>query len=90
MLNIHFIIKDAGILKHTVMDVWEDSIDLAIDTGILDIITGDLNNNMLNVQLAGRDLCEQCSLTQAIQEPTHFTEHFSSLLGIILIAMKTI
>ena len=65
----------------------EDSISLAIDSGILDIIvTGDFNYNMLNPLLSSKiqDLCQQFSLKQTIAEPTHFTEHSSSLLGLIL------
>ena len=65
----------------------EDSIHLAIDTGIQDIIvTGDFNFNMSNEQLSVKvkDLCEQFSFEQVIEEPTHYTEHSSSLLDIIL------
>ena len=65
----------------------EDSIHLAVDTGIHDIlVTGDFNFNMLNVQssLIIKDLCEQHSFKPTIDEPTHFTEHSSSLLDIIL------
>lgn len=41
---------------------------------------------MLNVQSSTKikDLCEQQSLKQTIDEPTHFTDHSSSLLDIIL------
>ena len=41
---------------------------------------------MLNAQLSVkiRDLCEQFSLEQVINEPTHYTEHSSSLLDVIL------
>ena len=45
----------------------EDSVHLAIDNGIQEIIvTGDFNCNMLNAQLSVkiRDLCEQFSLEQ--------------------------
>ena len=65
----------------------EDSISLAIDSGISDIIvTGDFNYNMLNPLLTSKiqDLCQQFSLKQTIAEPTHFTEHSSSLLDLIL------
>ena len=65
----------------------EDSIHLAVDTGIQDIIvTGDFNFNMLSAQLSAKikNLCEEFSLTQTINQPTHFTEHPSSLLDIIL------
>ena len=66
----------------------EDSIHLAIDTGIDDvIITGDLNFNMSNPQSARKiqSLSEQFSLRQCISEPTHFTEHSSSLIDILLL-----
>ena len=67
----------------------EDSIHLAVDTGINDIIiTGDFNLNMYNSQSARKinDLCYQFSLTQVINEPTHFTEHFSSLIDLMLVS----
>ena len=72
-------------MQHT-FHQWK-TIHLAIDTGIQDIlITGDFNFNMLNVQSSYKikDLCEQNVLKQTTNEPTHFTEHSSSLLGIIL------
>lgn len=65
----------------------EDSVHLAVDTGIQDIVvTGDFNFNMLSAQLSAKikNLCEEFSLTQTINQPTHFTEHSSSLLDIIL------
>lgn len=65
----------------------EDSIHLAVDTGITDIIiTGDFNCNMLNAQLSVKvkNLCEEFSLSQTINQPTHYTEHSSSLIDIIL------
>ena len=65
----------------------EDSINLAVDTGLQDIlITGDFNFNMLNIQSSNkiRDLCNQYSFKQTINDPTHYTEHSSSLLDIIL------
>ena len=67
----------------------EDSIHLAVDTGINDIIiTGDFNFNMLNIQTSRkiRLLCEEFSLTQVITEPTHFTETSASLIDIILVS----
>ena len=66
----------------------EDSIQLAIDAGIDDVIlTSDLNLNMLNPQLACKiqSLSELCSLCQCISEPTHFTEHSSSLNDTLLL-----
>lgn len=69
----------------------EDSIALAIDTAISDIIiTGDFNFNFLNSQTKRKIdmLCTQFSLYQSINEPTHFTEHSSSLIDIILVKNK--
>ena len=66
----------------------EDSIHLAIDTEIDNvIITGNLNFNMSNPQSARKiqSLSEQFSLRQCISEPTHFTEHSSSLIDILLL-----
>ena len=66
----------------------EDSINLAVDSGVNDIIiTGDFNLNMQNVQSARKItfLCEQLSLVQSIDEPTHFTETSSSLIDLLLV-----
>ena len=66
----------------------EDSINLAVDSGVNDIIiTGDFNLNMQNVQSARKitSLCEQLSLVQSIEEPTHFTETSSSLIDLLLV-----
>ena len=66
----------------------EDSIHLAIDTGIDDvIIIGDLNLKMSNPPSSRKiqSLSEQFSLRQCISEPTHFTEHSSSLIDILLL-----
>ena len=71
----------------------EDSITLAVDTQIRNItVTGDFNFNVLNEQSFRKitDLCEQFSLYQTITEPTHFTEHSSSLIDIILTSDKRI
>ena len=67
----------------------EYSIHLAVDTGINDItITGDFNINMYNSQSARKinDFCYQFSLTQLVNEPTHCTEHSSSLINLILVS----
>ena len=62
----------------------ETSIDLAIDTGINDIIiTGDLNVDYLKENT--RKKIDQYTLAQIIDEPTHFTEHSSSLIDIIMV-----
>ena len=69
----------------------EDSIHLAVDTGISDIIiTGDFNYNMLSDQINRKSLslCQQFSLYQCITEPTHFSETSSSLIDIILTSNK--
>ena len=66
----------------------EDSINLAVDSGVNDIIiTGNFNLNMQNVQSARKitSLCEQLSLVQSIEEPTHFTETSSSLIDLLLV-----
>lgn len=65
----------------------EDSIHLAVDTDLNDIIvTGDFNFNLLSTQTSRKIeyLCTQFSLYQSIDQPTHFTENSSSLLDIIL------
>ena len=67
----------------------EDSIHLAVDTGINDIIiTGDFNINMYNSQSATKinEFCNQFSLTQVVNEPTHFTEHSPSLIDLMLVS----
>ena len=70
----------------------EDSISLALDTQINNIIvTGDFNLDMLNNNTSRKvsELCEQFSLYQTITEPTHFTENSSSLIDIILTSDKS-
>ena len=69
----------------------EDSISLAIDTGKSNIIvTGNFNFNILNAQARRKIdmLCTQFSLHQPIDQPTHCTEHYSSLIDIILVSNK--
>ena len=64
----------------------EDSISLALDTQISNIIvTGDFNLNVLNPHTSNKipDICPQFSLYQTITEPTHFTEHSSSLIDVV-------
>ena len=64
----------------------EDSISLALDTQISNIIvTGDFNLNVLNPHTSNKisDICTQFSLYQTITEPTHFTEHSSSLIDVV-------
>ena len=55
----------------------EDSISLALDTQINNIIVkGDFNLDKLSHHIARKvfELCEQFSLYQTITEPTHYTE----------------
>ena len=69
----------------------EDSIHLAVDTGIEDIVlTGDLNFNMFNSATSRKvsTICEQFGLEQIINEATHFTEHSNSLIDLILVKNK--
>ena len=69
----------------------EDSVALAVDTGISDIIiTGDLNVNFLTPQTRRKidSLCIQFMLYQSINQPTHFTETSSSLIDIIFVSDK--
>ena len=70
----------------------EDSIHLAVDMYINDItITGDFTYNMLNAHTSNKikSICEQFSLTLTIDSPTHFTEHSSSLIDIVLTNIET-
>ena len=49
------------------------------------IVTGDFNNNKLDVtNLKMRSICSQYDLKQLVEDPTHFTEHSSSLIDLIL------
>ena len=66
----------------------EDSVSLAVDTGIKDIvIAGDFSLNYLNNTSRRKidSLCMQFSLNQSI---SHFTERSSSLIDIILVSNK--
>ena len=69
----------------------EDSLHLAVDTGISDIIvTGDFNFNLFNHQLSKKieSFCNQFAFHQCINQATHFTQTSSSLLDIVLITNK--
>ena len=69
----------------------KESISLAVDTGTSDtIITGDFNFNVLNSQTKKKidSLCSQFSLHQPLTDPSHFTEHSSSLIDLILVSNK--
>ena len=66
----------------------ENSIGLAVDTRIADIvITVDLNFNVINPSSANKilDICKQYNL-QLMKEPTHFTDYSSSLIDLILVS----
>ena len=66
----------------------EESLGLAIDTGIDNIIVvGDFNKNVLNDKTAKfiESICSQFNFQQCVNEPTHFTETSSSLLDLILV-----
>ena len=67
----------------------EDSIALARETRIDDIIiTGDFNINAL-AELSARkinELCLQYDLTQLIHEPTNFTEQTCSIIDLIFVS----
>ncbi len=70
-----------------------DSIHLAVDTGIHNIIaTGDFNIDMANPILAKKidSICQLFSFTQCITDHTHFTENSSSLLDIVLTSNKNL
>ena len=67
----------------------ENSIGLAFDTGIPDIIIlGDFNLNVLNGPSARKinDLCQHYNLSQIISEPTNFTESSSSIIDLIMVS----
>ena len=67
----------------------EDSIGLAIDTGIKDIIiTGDFNLNTARPDTLRKvdSICTQFNLHQLIEEPTHFTEQSSSIIDLFFVS----
>ena len=67
----------------------ENSIGLAVDTGISDIvILGDFNLNMLVTQSQRKinDLCQQYGLIQLINEATNFTESSASTIDLIMVS----
>ena len=69
----------------------ENSLNLAVDTDISSIIvTGDFNLNVLNQTTLRKieHFCTQFSLHQSVNQPTHFTEHSSSLIDILLVSNK--
>ncbi len=67
----------------------EDSIQLAIDTGISDVvIVGDFNYNVLNPQTNRKvsSICSQFALFQCISSSTHFTEHSESIIDLLFVS----
>ena len=69
----------------------EDSLALAVDTAISDmIVTGDFNLNILSARTSRKieSLCLQFSFFQAIDQPTHFTENSSSIIDLLLVSNK--
>ena len=69
----------------------EDSIGLAFDSNINDeFITGDFNldtlKNTSNQNISA--ICQQFSVTKMIVEPTHFTDHSSSIIDLIFASNK--
>ena len=65
----------------------ENSIGLAVDTGISDIIiTGDFNLDILQATSCRKitSLCRELSLSQLITDPTHFTESSQSVIDLIM------
>ena len=63
----------------------ENSIGMAVDTGIADIIIlGDFNINILNEQSARKltELCQQYNFSQ----PTNYTESSSSIIDLIMVS----
>ncbi|MCG8113710.1 MAG: reverse transcriptase domain-containing protein [Candidatus Thiodiazotropha taylori] len=75
-----------------VYDKIEQSIDLALDSNINDVvITGDFNLNYIDTVGKNKinQLFTQYSLAQIINEPTHFTENSSSLIDLLFTNQTT-
>ena len=69
----------------------EDSISLAIDSNITDVvITGDFSLNHFNAASCRNinELCNQYIMSQLIEEPTHFTEYSHSLVDLLFVTNK--
>ena len=71
-------------------ELLKESIDRACNTDIIDIIiTGDFNCNMAqSIPNKMRELMSEYNLSQLISDDTHFREHSSSLLDLILVRNK--
>ena len=64
----------------------EDSIGLAVDMNITDIIiTGDFNLNRMDQYHYRKadSVCKHFNLTQCIEDPTHFTEISLSVIDLL-------
>ena len=75
--------------KNAILSSIEDSISLAFDSNIQNILTiGDFNldTRKENTNRKIRELCQQYNLKQLINEPTNFTENSSSTIDLILTA----
>lgn len=76
---------------NTILSSIEDSIAVAFDTNIHNImITGDFNLDMQK-QVSNKkimDLCQHYNLDQLITEPTHYTETSSSIIDLLLTSNK--
>ena len=76
---------------NAVLSSIEDSVSLALDTNIQNILlTGYFNFDTLKETSYRKihDLCRQINLEQLINEPTHFTENSSSTIDLILTSNK--
>ncbi|CAC5401986.1 unnamed protein product [Mytilus coruscus] len=71
---------------HETWDKVETSLDMALNDNKDNIIvSGDFNENQLNISNSKvKALLNQFSLTQMIDEPTHFTENSTSLIDLIM------
>ncbi|MEW8186271.1 MAG: reverse transcriptase family protein, partial [Candidatus Thiodiazotropha endolucinida] len=69
----------------------EESIDKAFNTNIVDIfILGDFNYNLLhNNDNKMTEIIQEFNLKQLITEATHFTEHSSSLIDLVMVRNTT-
>ena len=78
--------------KTDILTRFENSIGLAIDDNKDDIIiTGDFNLNLLKSTTSIKidNISQQYGLTQMVKDPTHFTEHSSSLIDLFLVKHPT-
>ena len=72
--------------EHIPFGSFTDSLIMTL-SAIGDLITGDLNLNMQNDLSAHKfdSLCEQLSIVQSIEEPTHLKKKSSSLTNVLLV-----